>query len=429
MKKLILLLTICFVQEMAFSQQPQGLTLDSCRKMAVEHYPVSRQNGLLNEIHNLKQESVRRGYYPQLNLNGQATWQSEVTSLPINIPNIEIPSLARDNYRISLDINQLIWDGGNIRLQQVMDFATLEINLTEVEIETLKLTEAVNQTYFSILILRESEKLILLAMDEIQSRLSKVRAGITNGAVLPANADELDAELIKLEQTLIDIRFNKNASIYRLNELTGLNTDASTVLILPEYHDLPALDQWHRPEYSLFDLQKAHLNTQQQMAGLKLMPRLSAFSNLGYGRPGLNMFSSTFEPFAMLGLRLSWNMWDWNITGRNKSIMGIQKQITDTRKQAWEINQRILLNNQKQEILKIENQLAADHRIVALRKSIASSAAVQLEQGVITSSEYLTRQNALTQANLNLGVNKIILQRARLNYLTTMGFTTYKSGE
>jgi outer membrane protein TolC len=429
MKKIAFLLLLYLLQNAGFSQQPQTLTLDSCWKMALEYYPVSRQTGLLTEIHNFKQESTQRGFYPQLNLNGQATWQSEVTSLPVNIPNIEIPSLTRDNYRISLDINQLIWDGGSIKSQQAMDFATLEINLTEVEIEKLKLTEAVNQTYFSILILKESEKLISLAMDEIHSRLYKVRAGIANGAVLPANADVLDAELIRLEQTLIDIRFNRNAAIYRLNELTGLYSDATTALTLPEYHDLPALDQWQRPEYQLFDLQKIQFDNQQQMIGLKLMPRFSAFSNLGYGRPGLDMFSASFEPFAMLGLRLSWNIWEWNITGRNKSITGIQKQITDTQKQAWEINQRILLNNHKQEILKIENQLAADHRIVALRKSIASSAAVQLELGVITSSEYLTEQNAFTQANLNLGVNKIMLQRARLNYLTTMGFTTYKSGE
>jgi outer membrane protein TolC len=422
-RKIHLLVLFLIFYGFTIAQQPQALSLDSCRVLALKHNPLAQQAGLYASMQQIKDEATGHGYFPQVAINGQATWQSEVTSLPIHIPNVDIPTLSQDNYRLSLDINQLIWDGGVLKSQQQLDISLLEINLTEVETANLRMIELVDQTYFAILIFTEREKLIQLAMDEIQSRLAKVRAGIDNGAVLPSNADVLDAELIGMEQNLTELRHGKMTAIYKLGALTGVQMSTGVMLENPDITDLPEFKAWIRPEYKLFSLQQKRLDDQIQMTGLKLMPRFSAFSNLGYGRPGLNMLSNNFEPFAMLGVRMNWNFWDWNITKKSKEVLGIQKQITDTQRQYWELNQDVVLNSIKQEILKIENQLAADYRIVSLRQSVANAAAAQLDSGVITASDFLTEQNALTKARLNQGINIILLQRAKLNYLTVMGFT------
>lgn len=424
MKKIACLFFLLLIfQGLAFAQQPQELTLDSCHALALRHNPLALQTGLYTAMQQVKEDATGRNYLPQLALNGQASWQSDVTSFPIHIPNLDVPVVPNDAYRIALDINQLIWDGGGTRAQQQLDVSLLQINLTEVETANLKLMERVDQTYFSILLLDEQEKLIHVAMDEIQSRLSKVRAGIENGAVLPSNADVLDAELIGMEQTLTDIRHSRAAAIYTLGAFIGLELEPTLALKLPENADLPKFETWGRPEFKIFGLQQKHLEDQQKLMGIKLMPRFSAFGNLGYGRPGLNMLSDSFEPFAMLGLRLNWNFWDWNITRKNKEVIDIQKQIMDTQQQNWELNQNVMLNTARQEVLKIENQLAADFRIVTLRQSVAKATASQLDSGVITASDYLTEQNALTKAQLNQSIHKIMLQRARLNYLTVMGLT------
>lgn len=424
MKKLFYLVALLFIfHGTAIAQQPQELTLDSCRVLALKNYPLAKQAGFYTAMQQIKDDATGRGYLPQLALNGQAAWQSDVTSLPIHIPNMDIPSLSQDNYRISLDINQIIWDGGGIHAQQQLDVSLLQINLTEVETANLRLIEMIDQVYFSILLLDEQEKLIHVAMDEVQSRLAKVRAGIANGAVLPSNADVLDAELIGMEQMLTDIRHSRSAAIYKLGSFIGFQPESTLVLKLPEYTDLPEFKNWQRPEFKLFGLQQKRIEDQQKLLGIRLMPRFSAFGNLGYGRPGLNMLSNSFEPFAMLGVRLNWNFWDWNITKKNKEVLTIQMQIIDTQQQNWELNQNVMLNTARQEVLKIENQLAADFRIVSLRESVAKAVAAQLDSGVITASDYLTEQNALTKAKLNQSIHKIMLQRARLNYLTVMGLT------
>jgi len=403
------------------AQQAGMLTLDSCYKLAAVHNPLTRQESLYNDAYRFQLSALNDNYLPLVSAGGQLSWQSDVTALPISLPNVEIPSLDKDSYKLNLDVSQLIWDGGTVRKQKELERAGLLVNLQSVEAENYRLRETVNQVYFSILLIRENEKLLKISMSEIQSRLGRVRAGVAGGTVLQSNADVLDAEVIKIEQLLTELAHNRAAAIYRLGEITGLQPGTAVELLQPVFDTLPLANTRLRPEYRLLELQQDRLTVQQKMTGLKVMPRISAFATVGYGKPGLNMLSNQFDTWAMAGARFSWTLWNWNLHKKEFQIIGIQKEIIETQKDNYERNQRILLSNLKQEILKNENLVAADHRIEQLRESVAKSAGAQLDQGIITSSEYLTEQNALTQARINMSLHYIQLQYSRLNYITATG--------
>ncbi len=403
------------------AQQPGVLSLDSCYKLVVAHSPIARQESLYHDAYRFQQSALNDNYLPMVSAGGQLSWQSDVTALPISLPNVEIPSLDKDSYKLNLDVSQLIWDGGTVRKQKELEKAGLLVNLQSVEAENYRLRETVNQVYFSILLFRENEKLLKISMSEIQSRLGRVRAGVSGGTVLQSNADVLDAEVIRIEQLLTELAHNRAAAIYRLGEITGLDLGPAVELLQPVFDTLPLADTRLRPEYHMLELQQDRLTAQQKMTGLKVMPRVSAFATVGYGKPGLNMLSNQFDTWAMAGARFSWTLWNWNQQKKEFQIIGIQKEIIETQKENYERNQRILLGNLKQEILKNENLVAADHRIEQLRESVAKSAGAQLDQGIITSSEYLTEQNALTQARINMSLHNIQLQYSRLNYITAIG--------
>lgn len=423
MKTRFIALGILLIHSLLLTAQPAvQLTLDSCQQLAITNQAVSRQAELYRQMHGLQVESMNKQHLPRLSMNGQASWQSDVTELPIHLPTIDIPSMDKDSYKINLEVNQLIWDGGAIKRQKEVESVLLLLNLGAVEVEQHILRSKVNQAYFNILLANETEKLLKIAMEEIGARLSRVRAGIENGAVLPANGAVLDAELIKTEQSLAELVHNRAAAIYQLGELTGLDLGPDLILTEPVYDDLPVINTRLRPEFRLFVTQQQQLSAKQKMSKLDLVPKFSAFGLAGYGKPGLNMLSNKFDTYAMVGARFSWNLWDWNQHKKQRDILGLQSQIIETQKETYEQNLRILLSNIKQDVLKLETLIAADHRIVSLRKSVAESSAAQLDQGLITSSDYLTEQNAHTQAQLNMQLHRIQLQLARVNYLTTMGY-------
>lgn len=403
------------------AQQSDFLTLDSCYKMAVTKNPLARQSSLYGEAYQMQESILNINYLPQISVGGQLSWQSDVTALPNSIPNVNIPTLDNDSYKLNLEVNQLVWDGGITKKQKELEKAGLLANLQSVEAENYRLLETVNQVYFNILLLRENEKLLKLSLSEIQSKLGRIRAGIANGTVLQSNADVLDAEIIKIEQSLTELAHTRSAAIYRLGELTGQSYSPGLELVQAEFDSIPELNTQLRPEYRLLELQQDRIKAQQEMTGLKLMPRISAFGTLGYGKPGLNMLSNQFDAYAMAGARFTWTFWNWNQHRKEFRILGIQQDILETQKENFERNQRILLSNLNHEILKFENLIAADHRILKLRESVAKSAGAQLDQGVITSSEFLTEQNAQTQSRLNMSLHKIQLQYARLNYITAIG--------
>lgn len=403
------------------AQKISRMTLDSCYQLAIEHNPATQQSHLYQSAWELQESAINTHKLPQASLAGQVSWQSDVTSLPISLPNVQIPSLDKDSYKLYLDVNQLIWNGGIVQKQKELEKAGLLISLQTVEAENYRIKETVNQVYFSILLMQENEKLLRLSMSEIQSRLGRIRAGVANGTLLPSNAEVLDAEIIKIEQSITEVIHNKAAAIFRLSQITGTSIDTQTELEQPQFNDLPEINTRLRPEYQLLVLQQHKLTAQQNMTGLKVMPRITAFANVGYGKPGLNMLSNQFDTYAMVGARASWALWDWNEHKKESKIIGIQKDLIETQKENFERNQRILLNTQHEEIVKNETLIAADFRIVKLRESIVKSSGAQLEQGTITSSEFLTEQNSLTQARINQTLHSIQLQYARLNYLSTMG--------
>lgn len=415
------LVWIIVLSSTAAAQVSGPLTLDTCYKRAQANHPLSRQAPLFEESTRMQESVLSSNYLPQVSIGGQVSWQSDVTALPISIPNVSIPSLDKDSYKVNLDVNQLIWDGGMISRQKELEKAGLLVNLQTVEIENHRLRETVNQVFFTILIYQEREKLLRLSMSELQSKLRKIRSGVANGTVLQSNADVLDAEIINIEQLLTELVHSKASAIYKLGELTGTSLSNNIELEIPVTDSMPPMLTDLRPEYRLFELQQEKLGVQKSMTGIRMLPRVAAFGTVGYGKPGLNMLSNQFDGFAMVGARFSWTIWNWNQHRKESRIIEIQQDVIETQKQNFQKNQRILLNSLKQDILKTENMIAADFRIVSLRDAVEKSAAALLDQGMITSTEYLTEKNQQTQAQLNLQLHKIQLQLARINYITASG--------
>jgi outer membrane protein TolC len=176
-----------------------------------------------------------------------------------------------------------------------------------------------------------------------------------------------------------------------------------------------------RPEIKAFELQEQKLDFSKSLLSCKLMPKFAAFGQLGYGRPGLNMLSNSFDAFYLVGAKVSWPLWDWNETKNEKNLLDLQKQIFESQKETFNQGIKILLEKYITDIAKYENLISSDNDIISLREKVVKTAESQLENGTITATEYLTELNNLSQAKVNLQSHKIELVKAQIDYLTTKG--------
>jgi outer membrane protein TolC len=420
MKRRILFLIILFSGYLTAAQET--VTLELCTSKAIENYPLTKQTELLPESHDLKISNLNKNYLPQMNLNGQAHYQSDVTKTPVqNIPGINIPTVSKDWYKLTFDVNQVIFDGSATGRQKDVEDISLEIDQQAVQVELYKLKERINQIYFNVLLVKENKKVLQLYYDNLTSKLKDLESGVKNGTILPSNADVLSAEMIKSEQALAETGITLSSFIAMLNEFTGFNLNENTMFILPDVEILSGEYQNNRPEYSLFSLQQNKIDASKKLLGSGTLPRLSAFGQAGYGRPGYDMLKNDFDDFYMIGAGLNWKFWDWNHTRKEKEILSLQNEIINTQKETFDKNVKIDLENKIAEINKAEELIIRDKELIELREKISKSVSSQLDNGVITSSQYLTEINAEASAKLDLESHKIQLVKAKLDYQAALG--------
>ncbi|MBU0727944.1 TolC family protein, partial [Patescibacteria group bacterium] len=187
MKKQIIISVIA-VGGLLIAQVPDTLTLEYCQYKARANYPLHQQFELIQSAAELKINNLTTNWFPQLTINGQSTYQSDVTTLPLHVPGITIPEIDKDIYKVTLDVSNTLYDGGLTRGQKILENASLSVDQQNIEVELYKLREHINQIYFNALLLQENENLLNILKDEIESRLKIVESSVRNGVALQSNA-------------------------------------------------------------------------------------------------------------------------------------------------------------------------------------------------------------------------------------------------
>lgn len=396
-----------------FSQET--LTLADLYKLAEENYPLSQQTELLEEQSNTEIGIIKKGKLPKINLNAQATYQSEVIRFPLDLPNTSVKPPNKDQYRATLDVNQLIYQGGKIAANTKLKEAELETQQQQVNVDLYTLRTQINQLYFSVLLYQEQANLQSSKMEQLEVNLKEVTAGVKYGALLPSAAQTLEAEILTLEQQLSETHHNRKKALERLGALVSKNLDSNTELAKPSVNVyLESVTE--RPEIKLFELQEDQLETSKEVISKTNYPQISGFGQAGYGNPGLNMLDNSFQDFYMAGVKLSWNIFDWGKTKQEKKKVEISKNLLATEKETFELNNSIQLKGAQSDIAKLEDLLQKDESIINLREQVLSAATSQFQNGAIRSSEYVIELNNLYEAKINRELHQTQLSLAKANY-------------
>jgi len=400
------------------------VTLTGCYDSARVYYPVFRENNLLQESLNLKIKNLNASWYPQVSFGAQAAYYSDITELNVNIPipGIEFPKAPHEQYRMFLDLSQTIWDGGTAREQKLYELKTAEATAKQLETEMQQLRERINNVYYLILLLKESEHLYELSRQTLANRLAGMETAVNAGAAMLVQKNQIQAELLRTEQQLAEVRKDREAALGFLGILTGTEFSDSTVFKIPVFSGEIISDTLTRPEVEVLDLQIAANKYLEQTIRTRNYPKILAFAQAGYGNPpGMNLLRNEWDFYWSAGIGMKWNLWDWNSTKREMRMASIQREKLAIRKETFKINTRTLLTQEKANILKFREAVLRSDEIVRLHRQILSSMASGLENGVITATDYLAEHNTLLQAEISRSVNRLQLLRAITNYYTIQG--------
>lgn len=415
-----LFLTMLFIFPACFLQaQSKQLTIEECYDLARKNYPLIKQHELIIKTKDYSVENAAKGYLPQVSFSGQATYQSETFKFPFNIPNVALPQVSKDQYKIQAEVNQTIYDGGAIRNQQDLKRADETIQQQSLEVTLYAIKERINQLFFGVLLIEEQLKQNDLQKNDIQNGIDKVEASLANGTALRSSLDELKAELIKANQNTTELTTTRTAYLQMLSLFINENLDENTRLVKPQ--PVVSAPEIKRPELVLYDNQKKTFDIQEKQLRTTYLPKISAFAQGAYGRPTLNIINNNFGFYALGGIKFNWSLSGLYTRRNDKQLLAINRQNLDIQKETFLFNTRISLTQQNAEANKYSRLADDDTKIVALRESVKNASKAQLANGVITSHDYISQVNAENQARLSLVLHQIQLLQSQYNYKTTSG--------
>lgn len=404
------------------------ITLALCYENAVKNHPQAGAKQMHQNLWQLKQDKLTTSWYPEIEAGANALYNSNVVDMSeafesIPVPGItdNIPLMPHDQYKLTIDINQVIYDGGAIKGKRQLEDAGLELNQEEIEVELYKTRQQVNDYYFTFILLHKQKEQLSIYLQTITEQILSLESGIRNGVFLPSDRDVLKAERIRLEQELADTEIRISSTATVLSDLTGMEIKHDTKASVPE----PVISrsiQLSRPELNVMDLKKEQLEAGKALIKSEKKPRAFVFATLGYGRPpGNDFFTETFGPYYVVGAGIKWKLIDWKKSKREEKIIDINKSIINTHKRRLEENLSRALEMKEAEIRSLESALKSDKELISTLKAVRKTALSQYNNGTITASEYLVEWNKEKQAVIKREMHAVNLARAQVEYLNIAG--------
>jgi len=424
MKRIIAAAVLFSAMTASWSQQT--VTLWQCYDSAAIANPLSGERELYSQMTILRDQNLASAWMPTLDLGGTFAWQSDVVDMSellssIPVPPGSLPSIPHEQYRATLDVSQVIWDGGVTRSARAVEQVVSELNMQQNEADIYRLREQVNNYFFPLLLARSQIEVTGLLVAELDARISEASSGVENGVVPPVTLDVLRAEKIRAEQMVSELNRRLEALVAALEQVTGIEGLEDAELLLPEpvINGDEAIDN---PELRLFDVRQRQLEMSKGLLKSQRMPKAFGFAQAGYGSPpGNNFLSENPDFYYSLGAGIKWNIFDWNKNSNDRKSLALQQQLLGTKKSAAEELLQRMLTVRLSEIKALRDAAGRDEELIELRKKISGVAASQLSNGTITASQYLVELNSEKQAVIAAEARKISIARAEVDYIYITG--------
>ena len=389
-----------------------SLSVEQCRTLALANSPLNVQKANAATVAALQTESLKAANLPKIAVNGQVSYQSDVFGLPIESPLFKIPTIPKDQYRVSVDVAQRIWDGNSDKVRRQQYALDSELAAAQTDVDVFTLREMVTDLFFKALLLQETETILNAGKTDLNNRLKQVEAAIAAGVMLRTNADQIKIQILKTEQQITATQSDKQAVMALLALWIG-REKADFTLITPAM--TTSVAEIMRPEWKLFELKEKQLDIATQSILLRKQPRVEAFAQGGLGRPSpFNAFEN--GPYGIVGIRANWAPFDWGVSSRDKEVLTVQKKNIAAQKSAFDL--RLAASSLKDDRDEAKNKalLAQDNDIITLQESILSRADAQVKNGLMTMTDSLAQVNLLTQARLTKKTHELqVIQAKEMN--------------
>ncbi len=404
-----------------------GQTLEECQQAAEQNYPLIRQYGLIEKMTELEVDNLDKGWLPQVSATAQGSYQSDVMSWPDQMQSmmtqmeIDLKGLRKDQYRVGVDVSQMVYDGGIIKSHKELVRRQGEMQTAQHEVTMYQIRQRVNDLYFGILLLKEQIQLNHDLQALLSSNEQKLASMFKRGTASESDYNLVKAERLSVVQQATSLESRKKALTMMLSTFCGKSIDDIGVS-LKEMANTSTMNlqgasvKCNRPELKLIMSQLNVADAQEKVLDASLLPKFSLFAQGYYGYPGYNMFDDMLRHQwslnGIIGARLSWNIGALYTRKNDLAKIRLQRETAETSRDAFLFNNQLEQIQQNEEIAHYRKLMADDAEIISLRSSVRKAAESKLSHGIIDASDLVKEINSENAAKLQQSIHEIQLLKA-----------------
>lgn len=405
----------------------KGQTLEECMQAADRNYPLIRQYELIGKTADLTVANIQKGWLPQVTASAQASLQSDVSAFPDEFQmlyqqmGITMEGLKKDQYRVGIDVQQTVFDGGNIKSQKVIARRQGELQTRQNEVTMYNVRKRVNEMYFSLLLLDEQIRLNADLQTVLEGNEKKLAAMLKGGTASESDWQNVRAERLNVVQQMTSLQAQRTALKRMISTFCGMEVNR---LVKPDVPENKEGEVNLRPELKAIDAQLRLTDAQEKALDAALMPRLGVFAQGYYGYPGYNMFedmmSRKFSWNGMIGARLSWNIGALYTRKNDKAKLQVQRETAEVNRERFLFDNQLEQIELKENISRYRKMMTDDEEIISLRTSIRKAAESKLAHGIIDVNDLVREINNENKARVEQCIHEIEM----LKEMYDLKFTT-----
>ncbi len=380
------------------------ITLDECIENAFSNYPQIKEKELIQASEGFDLKNASLAWVPQLSISAKATWQSEVVEMPFSMPGMDF-NIPHDQYGITADITQQIWDGGASAAKTLQAKTGAEVKRKQLEVNMYTIRSKVQSVYLGIILIDKQLELNAILEEDLNRSLNEVRTLVEGGIKWESDIDQIRVNILSCEQQKTGLQTDRAAYVRMLSLLTGVDLTGQT-FVEPQIEATTSMEI-KRPELNLYDAQLQQVAAQKKQLDASLWTRFNFTVQAGYGRPSLNMLSGEFNPYVIAGIKMQWNLGSLYTFKNDRRKTELDSRKLDYARESFILNTSVEAIQKQSQVEKDIDILQKDEEIVKLRKSIRETGENQYKEGVLKMNDYLSLLDEEFKARLNNDVHKV----------------------
>ena len=393
-----------------------GQTLDECQQAAEKNYPLIQQYGLIEKTTRLTIVNIQKGWLPQVSAQAQATYQSDVTAWPNEMKTmmsgmgIDMQGLTKDQYRVGIDVQQTIYDGGVIGSQKRIAREQGKVQTAQNEVNIYHVRKRVNEMYFGLLLIDEQIKLNNDLQTMLAGNENKLESMTKRGTAAESDLQSVKAERLNAVQKATELASQKQMLQRMLSTFCGMEvTEVRKPQVKAGGGGVMAENR--RPELKALDAQLSVLNAQEKALNAALMPKVGVFAQGFYGYAGMNMFEDMMRHKwswnGIIGARITWNIGALYTRKNDKAKLQLQRNMTENSREVFLFNNYLDQIQQNEDIARYQKLMAQDGEIISLRQTVRKAAESKVAHGIIDVNDLVREINQENAACVQQSVHEI----------------------